>query len=669
MSTRKTRRITAEDLYQFQLIFDGQLAPDGGNAIFCQQRVDPKSHKTTSNLWVVSTEGGAPRQFTYGDQSDARPQWSPDGRQIAFLSNRRNEKQSQIYIIPFYGGEARPLTDFKGEFGRFQWSPDGKELGCAFRQKDQEAIEREEDERLKELGVVARHITRLVFKEDEYGFLPQERWQIWRIEVETGQAQQLTEGDIYDAYDPAWSPDGRRLVLLSNRSPNPDLEWDKVDLWVMPAGGGDLRRLETPAGLKALPTYSPDGQWVAYYAEGGRGNLFEPANLWAVPAAGAGEAKNLTAPFDILATQATINDMGRMLARPPIWSNDSQTIYFQISQDGNTQLAAVAIDGSNLEKIIEAEGVVAEFSFDQARTQLIYLYGSLTDPGQIWYDDLEARGRRPLTQVNQDLLETLDLGQIEAVWFKGADDNDLQGWILKPPDFDESRKYPSILEIHGGPMAQYGNFFMHEFYYLAAYDYVVYFCNPRGGWGYGRAHAQAIYHNWGGVDYADLMAWTDWVQQKPYIDPERMGVTGGSYGGFMTTWIIGHTDRFKAAVTQRSVSNMISMEGSSDIANLFQDLFGAGAQVWEDVETYWRQSPLKYIGNVKTPTLVIHSEQDLRCNIEQGEQIFVALKKLGVETEMVRFPDEAHGLSRNGRTDRRIVRLKHILRWFDRYLK
>jgi dipeptidyl aminopeptidase/acylaminoacyl peptidase len=215
---------------------------------------------------------------------------------------------------------------------------------------------------------------------------------------------------------------------------------------------------------------------------------------------------------------------------------------------------------------------------------------------------------------------------------------------------------------------QYGNFFMHEFYYLAAHGYVVYFCNPRGGKGYGEKHSKAIWNNWGTADYDDLMAWADLVQRKPYIDRKRMGVTGGSYGGYMTNWIIGHTNRFKSAVTQRSVSNFISMYGSSDVNWAFQYELG-DQPPWENFANYWRQSPIKYIGNVKTPTLVIHSEQDLRCAIEQGEQVFVALKKLGVNTEMVRFPDEPHGLSRGGRTDRRIERLKHILRWFDRYLK
>jgi dipeptidyl aminopeptidase/acylaminoacyl peptidase len=313
-------------------------------------------------------------------------------------------------------------------------------------------------------------------------------------------------------------------------------------------------------------------------------------------------------------------------------------------------------------------GVVGAFSLDEAHARLAYFHADMADLGQVWVRDLSTGHSRKRTHLNGNLLRARDLGEIEEVWFKGAAGNDLQGWILKPPDFDPAKRYPSILEIHGGPRVQYGNFFMHEFYFLAAHGYVVYFCNPRGGLGYGEEHARAIWNNWGMADYEDLMAWADVVQGKSYIDPDRMGVTGGSYGGYMTTWIIGHTDRFKAAVTQRGVTNLVSMYGSSDYNWNFQYEFG-DQPPWENLDNYWRQSPMKYIGNARTPTLVVHSEQDLRCAIEQDEQVFVALKRLGVDTEMVCFPDEPHGLSRTGRTDRRIERLRHMLRWFDCYLK
>jgi len=668
---QKKHLISADDLYRFQLITDCQISPDGEHVAYCLQRVDEKTEKKYSNLWIVPTGRGRPRQFTHGDQVDARPRWSPDGNEIAFLSNRGDEKQPQIHLIPFHGGEARPLTDLKGEFGAFEWSPAGERLVCQFRKKDEETIEREKDERKKELGIVARHITRVFYKLDGSGFLPQERWHIWTIDARTGKGKQLTADDVHDELDPRWSPDGEHIVFCSNHSEEPDLDPDAVDLFVIPAGGGDLRRIETPVGPKEKPTFSPDGKWLAYLGREGRGKWWKNTSLWIVPVDGGGKARNLTGQFDIHVSNVTGNDLpGSAPMTPPTWSKDGKRLYFQVSRQGNTVLESVELDGErgNRQTVIGDVGVVGSFSFDEGQSKLAYFHADMTDLGQVWVLDLDAGHPRKRTRVNEALLRARDLGEIEEVWFEGAAGNDLQGWILKPPGFDEAQEYPSILEIHGGPRMQYGNFFMHEFYFLAAQGYVVYFCNPRGGQGYGEEHAKAIWNDWGAADYDDLMVWADLVAHKPYVDSQRMGVTGGSYGGYMTNWIIGHTDRFEAAVTQRSVSNLVSMYGSSDFNWVFQAEFG-DEPPWENMENYWRQSPMKYIGNAKTPTLVIHSEQDLRCDMEQDEQVFVALKKLGVDTEMVRFPDEPHGLSRGGRTDRRIARLNHIRRWFDRYLK
>ena len=256
---------------------------------------------------------------------------------------------------------------------------------------------------------------------------------------------------------------------------------------------------------------------------------------------------------------------------PPTWSADGSRLYFQVAKHGRSLLKWVSLDGSRQETVCEEDGAVITFSFDRAQQRLAYFYGTLTDPVQLLVREWTADAKpRTLTRLNRDLLDEIELGKIEEVWFKGPDGNDLQGWILKPPGFDPAKKYPSIMEIHGGPMTQYGKFFMHEFYYLAASGYVVYFSNPRGGRGYGEQHAGAIWGDWGDRDYADLMAWADYAAGLPYIDTTRMGVTGGSYGGYMTVWIIGHTQRFKAAVTQRCVSNFVSMWGSSDFNWTFQ---------------------------------------------------------------------------------------------------
>ncbi len=667
----KRRKIKASDLYRFELVTYAEMSPDGRYVVYAQQRVDKKTQKKYANLWLAPVEGGKPRQFTFGDHVDSLPRWSPDGQTLAFISNRRDAKQPQIFLMPFAGGEARPLTDLKGDFKAFAWAPDGARLAVEFRLRDKAVLEREADPQKKELGLVARHITRVHYSFDGEGFFPEERWHVWTVDAVTGKAKQLTQDARYDEHDPTWSPDGKWLVFRSNRAADPDLDPDAIDLFVISAEGGDLRLLPAPVGDKSLPSVSPDGQWIAYYATEGRGDWWKNPNLWVLPFTGDAPARNLTAAHDAAFSTFALNDMGGLAQMPPVWARDGQTLYAQICQHGNITLHAVAVSDGALAPVVAMPGGVGAFSFDAAQARLAYIFATFEDPLQVWVKDLgadaEASPARALTKINRALLRKLQLGALEEVWFEGADGNQLQGWILKPPDFDPKRAYPSILEIHGGPLAMYGNLFMHEFQYLAAGGYVVYFSNPRGGLGYGEAHAKAIWGGWGDRDYADLMAWTDYMTAQPYIDPARMGVTGGSYGGYMTVWIIGHTERFKAAVTQRCVSNLISMWGSSDNNWVFQMPFG-DQPPYMSIEHLWDCSPMKYIGAAKTPTLVIHSEKDLRCPIEQGQQVFVALKTLHVPTEFVVFPEESHGLSRIGRTDRRIERLRSIRGWFDRYL-
>lgn len=666
---QEKRRIAAEDLYRIQLLNDPQISPDGHQVILSVKRVDRKTNKQYSNLWLFDAEGGGYRQFTYGDQNDRQARWSPDGKLIAFLSDRESNEQSQLYLIPAQGGESRPLTGLKGDFGEFEWSPDGSSILCSFRNLDPDALERSEDKGKKELGVVYRRYTRAGYKLDGAGFLPNEKWHIWTVDVKSGKERQVTKGEDYEELSPRWSPDGKEILFFSNRSDRPDIDYHLSELYALPASGGPFRLIPTPAGLKSSASLSPDGKWVAFLCRLGKGNTWQNTNVWLVPADGSAPAVNLTGKFDIQVGSGTLTDTGERSVSPPGWSSDGQRLYFQVTRHGKVSLASVTILGKDLVTLVEG-GIVGEFSLDSARERVAYFRGAMSDIGQVSVKHLGNHRSRQLTRFNQSWLRRIDLGQVEEIWYKGRDGNDLQGWILKPPGFDETKRYPSILEIHGGPLAQYGDTFMHEFYFLAAHGYVVHFTNPRGGQGYGEAHSRAIHRDWGGADYADLMTWTDLVAQKPYIDTGRMGVTGGSYGGYMTSWIIGHTDRFKAAVAQRVVSNMISFWGSSDMGYYFEDAWGRqGEPAWRDLETYWDHSPMKYIGNAKTPTMVIHSEQDWRCPLEQGEQLFLALRAMGVETELILFPDSPHGLSRVGRTDRRIARLNHILRWFDNYLK
>ena len=663
------RPISAEDLYKLEILSEVRISPDGMSVIYRLQRVDKKTEKKYANLWAVPTGGGEPRQFTHGDQFDSSPRWSLDGKSIAFLSNRADkDKPAQIFILPFDGGEARKLTSLDGEIEALSWSPDGRRLLCTVRKLDPEVLEREKDEQKKKLGVVYRQYDRLFYKLDGYGYLPQERTHVWLIDVRTGKGRQLTDHRVWDDNDPAFSPDGRQIAFTSNRLEEPDQNPDAIDLFVMDSTGGEPRKVKAPLGFKGQPAFSPDGKWLAYYGQEGQGLWYKNDSLWVVPLDGSKPPRNLTEKYDLHVSPDVINDVGSPEQMPPTWSADSQHIYFQVAYHGSAVLKCISLDGKELQDVVGEGGVVGAFSFDRAQTKLAYFFGQMHDPGQVYLRELGRGTTRHLTRVNRDLLDTIALSRVEEVWFKSPAGSSLQGWIMYPLRFDPKRKYPSILEIHGGPLTQYGKFFMHEFYYLASKGYVVYFSNPRGGRGYGEDHARAIWGAWGGADYADIMALADSMARKPFIDTKRMGVTGGSYGGYMTLWIIGHTNRFKAAVTQRCVSNFISEWGSSDLNWTFEQELTTGAP-FRNLKKYWDMSPIKYIGNAKTPTLVIHNEGDLRCPIEQGEQAFVALKRIGVETEFIRFPEEFHGLSRTGRTDRRIARLNHILRWVDKYLK
>lgn len=671
-ATDAPRASQADDLYRYQVPADPQISPDGGRIVFTLQRVDRDNEKKYTNLWVADVESGRLRQFTHGKWNDSQPRWSPDGRTISFLSNRGNDEQAQLYLLPLDGGEARPLTDLKGSMANYEWSPDGRKLVCQFRKKDADALEREKDETKKKLGVSYRHITRTDYKFDGAGYQPQERWHVWVIDAESGAATQLTDGDK-DETEPRWSPDGEQILFASNRADHPDMDLDATELYLIPAEGGEMRRLETRPGRKYGAVFSPDGAYVAYLGRDKPGRWYQNARLY-VAAVDGGGARDVSDGIDLHLGSSTNGDVFNGSGPYQlVWSADGRRIYSSASWHGNEPLVSLAAFEPNDEPlwVIDGEGVVGGYTLNAARDRVAWLWSTLDDPAQLRVGDIDDNGKvtasRTLTAIN-DWQAGMEWGDIEEVWFKARDGYDLHGWILKPPSFDPTKKYPSILEIHGGPQTQYGNMFMHEFHYLAAAGYVVYWSNPRGSQGYGEGMTGSIYGRWGSVDYDDVMDWADYAANLPYIDTGRMGVTGGSYGGYMTTLIIGRTDRFKAAVAQRVVSNFISFYGSSDL-NIGLDHLAGTTAPWEDMATCWAQSPISAIGNARTPTLVIHSENDYRCDQEQGEQVYIALKKLGVDTELLLLPGESHGVSRGGRTDRRIARLEYLLGWFERYLK
>jgi dipeptidyl aminopeptidase/acylaminoacyl peptidase len=665
------RRITPEDLYKIRQPGECRLSPGGTRLAVVVSQSDKETLKRFSNIWVVPTGGGEPRQFTQGKYSDGSPRFSPDGRTIAFLSNRSGK--SEVWTIPTDGGEARQLTKLQGSVSNLAFSPNGKKLAVVFTPLDAEAKEREANQKKGLPGQEApkvRAIERIFYKLDGAGFIPKERSHLWLVDVESGRAKQMTDDDRYDESHPVFSPDGKWIYFNSNRTADPDVDLEREQIWRIPARGGAVEKIRTFDGPSSGFSISPDGEWIAFH---GHPDADAPwgtkhTKLWLVRAGG-GRPVELTANLDRTCTNTTINDtFGTGSTAPPIWSPDSQWVHFVISNEGNTEIWGSHIRKRKAAPVVNRRGAVLHYDIHFASGSIYATFSDPHTPGEVYFLSMrETQVARHLTTFNE-WLKKLTVVLPEEFWFEGKGRHRLQGWVL-PGRHPAGGKTPAILYIHGGPGTQYGRVFFHEFQVLAARGYTVIFSNPRGGTGYSEKHYAAIHNAWGTVDYDDLMRFTDEsLRRFPFIDRRRLGVAGGSYGGYMTSWIIGHTDRFAAAVTQRAVVNLASFWGSSDFGYAWYRSFG-GKLAWRDPQHYLKMSPITYVDAVKTPTLIEHQENDQRCSIEQAEQLFAALKLRKVPTEFHRYPGESHGMSRGGRPDRRIERIDRIVAWFDSWLK
>lgn len=677
----RRRPISLEDLTKIRFLRTPALSPDEETVCFVVETVAPDRKKYNSHLWRCRADGSDLRQLTFGERSDSSPVFSPDGRMIAFLSKRGDHPG--IHILPTDGGEARTLVEKDGSFSGLCFTPDSKSIVCAFRANDpasdtekkpdgakREAPDQKEKPPKREAPVF-RHITRLFYRYDGAGFNPRDQYHIWIFDVASGEGRQLTRGRFSET-SPAVSPDGKRIVYVTNRRPDPDQDMMRQDLCIVPAKGGAPRRVPTPEGPVEAPSFSPDGRLIAYFGhadpDGPWGVV--PMHLWVVGVNGNPAARDLTPKFDREPEDLTLSDTGEGFGFiPPHWSRNGRSLTYFYSDTGATLPCRVSARGGSPKPLFRQRCHVQAVAFGRQGKRAAILVADATSPAEIGVVSLSGNGAKPrrITNLNADWLKTVQVGKPEEIWITSSGNTRVQGWVLKPPGFRRGRKYPAIVEIHGGPRAQYGYSFFHEMQLLAAKGYVVFYCNPRGSQGRGRDFSGAITNAWGTVDYEDVMAGTDWLVRQTYVDTKRVGVTGGSYGGYMTNWIVGHTNRFRAAVTQRSVVDLKTFFGTSDIGWEWWREFGG--RPWTNPEGYERMSPLTYAKNVRTPILILHSEQDLRCAIEQAEQWFVTLKVMGKTVEMVRFPEEPHGLSRHGRPDRRLARLEHILRWFGKHLR
>jgi len=651
------RGVTAEDYLSFKFVGDPHISPDGKVVAFVLTTIDQKKNRRESAIWIVPADGSAaPRRFSAEGFSSNSPRWSPDGKTLAFLSVRAADlpagesPKSQIFLAPFGGGgEAIALTKLKNGVQSYQWSPEGSRIVVASSSGPMDGVaaaDRKSD---------VRHYTHIQYKFNDTGWFDDKRRHLWVVSVPGGDAKQITEGQDWNDTDPQWSPDGTRIAFVSDRTGKAYDDGHNTDVWVIASAGGTLTKISDHPFEDENPRWSPDGKQILFT---GQTAVHQFPKLYVADSSGGAASRMVLKDLDTIPGELH-------------WQNSS-TILFAAGVKGETHIYRadpVRPDTGvrTFTALTSGPRGVHAFDVNPSTGKMAYLANDFQHLDDLYISNVDGSGERQLTHANSDLWAQLELQPVERLEYKSTDGWPVEGFFVKPVGWEAGKKYPMVLVIHGGPEGMFGVDWYHELQVYAAKGWAVFFCNPRGSTGYGEKFERGEINNWGGMDYQDIMAGVDAaLKQYPWVDANTLGVTGGSYGGYMTNWIVSHTNRFKAAVTLRSVSNFISDEGTRDGAYGHEEYFKG--IVFDDFEQYWDASPLKYVRNVHTPTLVLHSDNDFRVPIEQGEQWFRALQHYGVPSELVLFPRENHNLTRTGEPKHLVESLNWQIYWFERYL-
>jgi dipeptidyl aminopeptidase/acylaminoacyl peptidase len=651
-------RFSNTDVFELEVAADPQISPDGTTIAYVRQSMDIMTDKPRSNIWLVSADGSAHRPFVSATADFSSPRWSPSGDRIAYVSAAEG-RGAQLYVRWIDTGQTALLTNLRKAPTSIAWSPDGTKLAFAmFVPAEGPKLARPpEKPEGAEWAAPAKIIDRLYYRADGRGYLEIGNTHVFVIPADGGTPRQLTDGDYEHTGPLAWSPDGLSIVFSANRSEDYEYHPVESDLWRIDVETGALTRLTDRVGPDTDATFSPDGARIAYLGFDDRKLGYQNTGVYVMDT-DSGDVRALTPDFD-------------RSIKAVRWAGTSNRLYVAYEDHGKTLLAALDLQG-DVEPLATDLGGMSlgrpytsgSFSVADDGTYA-YTAGTPYRPADIAVSRRGGRTRR-LTALNDDLLDHKSLGTVEEIDFVSPVDGlEIQGWLVKPPGFDASQTYPLILEIHGGPYQAYGsNEFAAELQLYAAAGFVVLYTNPRGSTSYGFDFADEIQHAYPGRDYDDLMAGVDAALATGYIDPERLFVTGGSGGGILSAWIVGKTDRFRAAAVIKPVINWTSTVLTTDVS-AFMPQYWFAKPPWEDPDDYWRRSPLSLVGNVTTPTLLMTGEQDHRTPIPEAEQFYQALKLRKIDTALVRIPDASHGIA--GRPSQLIAKVDNILAWFEMY--
>ncbi|MBW3556906.1 MAG: S9 family peptidase [Actinobacteria bacterium] len=655
--------MTPADLAGLVEVADPRVSPDGRLVAYVVITVDLEANDYRGAVWVASVVGQfPPRQLSETGVRDSRPRWAPDGTRLAFV--RRQEIGCTLAVWP-WGDETddpQPLLEWPEEIEDLVWAPDGRRLIFTARERDEERYAPEKDK-----DRPPRRIDRLAYRLDSVGWIIDRPRHVLAVVTEgpdAGQVSSLTSGP-YEDTGLAVSPDGRWVAFSGARTATWDTDLSTNIYRVPVAGGVEPEQLTSGVTTHGSPSWSPDGSTIAF-VWGDRHSMSRHGQIGVINLSGGGASEQLlTTDLDLHCAPYLAQ------ARDPVW--EGRSLLFQVDEAGNVSVYRVGLDGQPPQPVVSGDRQIT--GFDAAGGTLAFVASEPTRLSEI-FAVVEGAERR-LTDHGAGFSRAHALSPPERFTAVSSDGTEVEAWVMRPRDFEEGRRYPTLLNIHGGPFSQYGNRFFDEFQVQAGAGYTVLYCNPRGSSGYSERFARGIRGpkavedpgtGWGGADYEDLMAVLDVaVTNFDFIDRDRLGVLGGSYGGYMTSWLIGHTNRFKAACSERACNNLFTFAHTSDIGSFFPAGY-IGSSHLDDPEEFLRQSPVTYFRDMRTPLLILHSESDLRCPVEQAEDLYVRLKMTGRDVEFVRFPGESHELSRAGSPRHRMQRLELIIDWFDRLL-